>query len=68
MKENCVNALIEKLRNEPVLVTGFVTALLGLLVAFGFELSDEQVGAILALVGSVLAIVARKKVTPNRKL
>lgn len=60
--------LIEKLRNEPVLVTGFVTAVIGLLVAFGLELSDEQVGAILALVGSVLAIVARKRVTPNRKL
>lgn len=60
--------LIEKLRNEPVLVTGFVTAVLGLLVAFGLELSDEQIGAILAVVGAALAIVARQKVTPNRKL
>lgn len=63
-----MKAIIEKLRNEPVLMSGFVTALLGVFVAFGMELSDEQVGALLALVGSALAIVARGKVTPTRNL
>jgi hypothetical protein len=60
--------MLERLRNNPVLVSGFVTALLGLLMAFGLNLSDVQLGAIMAFVGSVLAIVARGKVTPNRKL
>lgn len=63
-----LNSLIERLRDEPVLVTALVTAVLGLLVAFGLELTDEQVGSILAVVGALLAIVARRKVTPNRKL
>lgn len=63
-----MNALLEKVRNEPVLVVTLVTACLALLVSFGVTLSEAQTGAVVALVIAVLGFVARSKVTPNRKL
>jgi len=63
-----MNALIERVRNEPVLVTALVSAVLGLLVAFGLDLSNEQTGSLMALTGTLLAFVARGKGTPNRNL
>lgn len=62
-----MNALIEKVRNEPVLVTAFIAAVIALVTAFGLDLSNEQVAAINALVVAALAFVARAKVTPLRK-
>ena len=59
-----MEAIIERLRDEPVLVTTFVGALLGLLVVFGVPISDEQKTAIIVLITAVLAIFARSKVTP----
>lgn len=56
--------MIDKIRNEPVLVTAFVTNVIALAVAFGFSLSDEQTAAIVAVVNSCLAFVARKQVSP----
>lgn len=60
------------MQNEPVVtvaaVTAVVAAIIGLLVAFGVDLSDDQQKAILALVavaGPVVAgLVTRSKVTP----
>lgn len=63
-----MDAFIERVRNEPVLVTGFVQAILGLLLAFGLDLSKEQVGSIMVLTAALLAFVARGKVTPTRNL
>lgn len=63
-----MNALIEKLRNEPVLVTGLVAAAMTLLVSFGVDLSDTQMSAIAGLVVAVMAIIGRQAVTPNSKL
>lgn len=57
-------SIIEKIRNEPVLVVALVTAIIGLAVAFGVDVSDEAKAAIVTFVGAVLAIVARGKVTP----
>jgi len=59
-----MDALIERVRNEPVLVTGFVQAVLGLLLAFGLDLSNEQTASIMVATAAVLAFVARRKVTP----
>lgn len=56
--------MVEKIRNEPALVAGFLQALLALLLAFGVPLSDAQVGSILALSAAALAFVVRRKVTP----
>lgn len=57
--------LVATVRREPALVAGVVQALLALLLAFGVPLTDEQVGAVLALSAAVLAFVVRRKVTPT---
>ena len=56
--------MIERIRNEPVLVTGAVQALLGLLLAFGLDLTNEQTASIMVATAALLAFVARSKVTP----
>lgn len=49
-------------KNEPVvvggLVTGLVTAVLALIIAFGVDLSQEQQVAILGVVTALIALVA----------
>lgn len=57
----------ELLRTEPALVAGAIQALLALVIAFGVPLSDEQVGAILAVTAAVLALAVRASVTPTRQ-
>lgn len=56
------------IKNEPVLISGLVQAVLGLLLAFGVSLSDEQVGSIMAATAVILAILARLFVTPTNKM
>ena len=58
-------SILEHIKAEPALVAGAVQAVLALIVAFGVPLSDEQVGAILAVSAAVLALVVRQKVTPT---
>jgi uncharacterized membrane protein len=57
------------MRNEPVLtaVTGLVVAGLVLLVAFGVDVTDAQVAAIVGFVAAVYAVagIVRQKVTPT---
>lgn len=60
-----INDLFE---NEPVAVQAVVTAAIALVTAFGFHLSGEQIGAIMAFVAAVLALFTRRKVTPTAKL
>lgn len=55
------------IKNEPVLIQGLVQAILALFLAFGLNLSDEQVASIMAVTAVVLAIVARMFVTPVAK-
>ncbi len=59
-----MEAIIARLRDEPVLVTTFVGALISLLVVFGVPISDDQKTAIIVLLTAGLAIFARSKVTP----
>lgn len=61
-----MSSILESIKGEPALVAGFLQALLGLLLAFGVPLTDEQVGAILALSAAVLAFAVRSRVTPTR--
>jgi uncharacterized membrane protein len=59
-------------KNEPAVLIGMVTAIIvagiGLLTAFGINVSQEQAGAITGLVGALMALVlsfiTRSKVTP----
>ena len=60
-----MNSIIDRIRTEPVLVTGFLQTVLGLLLAFGVNLSPEQTGAVLAVTAAALAFIARKQVTPT---
>lgn len=56
--------MLDKIRNEPVLVTTLAGALIVLAVQLGAPISDELANAITAVVVAVLAFVARSKVTP----
>ena len=55
-------------KNEPVLIQSLVQAVLGLFLAFGINLSNEQTGSIMAVVAVILAIIARMFVTPTNKV
>ena len=57
--------MIDRIRREPVLATALVQAVLTLVVAFGLDLSPEQIGAVLAVTAAVLGLVARSQVTPT---
>ena len=52
------------LQREPALIIGAIQAVLALVIAFGLDLSPEQVGAILAASSAVLALVTRANVSP----
>jgi hypothetical protein len=52
---------------EPALFVAVVQALLALLLAFGVQLTVEQVGTIMAFTTAVLAWVVRSQVTPTGK-
>lgn len=56
--------MLDRIKSEPAIVGGLVQAVLGLLLAFGVNLSNEQTGAILAVTAAVLALVVRSKVQP----
>lgn len=57
---------------QPVLVIGFVAALLALLVAFGVKVSDTQTKTILAFIEAIFplaaALLAKAFVVPVAKL
>ena len=49
---------------EPALFLGVAQAVLALILVFGVELTQEQVGGILAVTAAVLALITRSQVTP----
>ena len=53
------------IRSEPALILGLVQAVIALVLAFGVDLSEEQIGSVMALTAVILAIVTRMLVTPN---
>lgn len=59
-----MTSILDRIRREPALVTGAVSALIALGVAFGLNLTGEQTGAIMAVTTAVLAFVTRSQVTP----
>jgi hypothetical protein len=52
---------------EPALIIGLVEAVLALVLAFGLNLSPEQIGGIMAVTTALLAVVVRQVVTPVNK-
>lgn len=55
---------MDRIKNEPVLTVALVEAIVALVVAFGVDLSGEQIGAIMAVTSAALGWVARQRVTP----
>lgn len=60
-----MSTILDRIRREPALISGLVSAVIALAVSFGADLSSEQVGAVMAVVAAVLAIVVRQQVTPH---
>lgn len=59
-----MSVIFDRIRREPALVTGLVSAVVALVTSFGLHLTDEQVGAITAVTIAIMAIVTRSQVTP----
>ena len=57
----------QRIKREPALVAGVISAVIALAVSFGADLSSEQVGAIMAVVAAVTALFTRQQVTPVAK-
>ena len=53
------------MKTEPAVLVGIASAVISVAVSFGLHLSTEQVGAIMALVSAVAALVVRAHVTPS---
>lgn len=53
------------IKTEVPLILGALQAILALVIAFGVELTEEQIGTILAASAAILAIVARSQVSPK---
>lgn len=53
---------------EPAAILAVIQTVLALVIAFGTDLSVEQVGAILAVSAAVLGLITRSVVTPTAKV
>lgn len=60
--------MIDRIRSEPALVYGAVQAILGLVLAFGLDLSNEQTASIMVVTAAILAFIVRASVVPTVKL
>lgn len=60
------------LANEPVMISTFVGAVFGVLIAFNVPVTEQQQSTVIALVVSIGALlgafIARSQVTPTSKL
>ena len=64
--------MFERIKNEPALLTGLITAVIALAVSFGAPISDDQKAAVVGVAVAIVALlggaVTRQSVTPNRVL
>lgn len=58
--------MVERIKNEPVLLYAFIISVINLSLAFGLKLTPEQLAAIETVVVAGLAIVFRNFTTPVR--
>lgn len=56
-----------RINEEPALAAGLVQAVLATAVAFGLNLTDEQVAVLLGLSAAILAFAVRRRVSPVAK-
>jgi hypothetical protein len=57
--------MLEKIQKNPVLLTSALRSLIAAAGAFGFELTGEQMFALMAALEAILALFTREAVTPN---
>ena len=51
--------MLDRIRNEPAVIAGLVQAVLGLVLAFGVPVTDEQVGVAVQTVWPMLVAAWR---------
>jgi hypothetical protein len=61
-------AIWDRIKSEPVAIQALIQVTLGLVLAFGVKLTTEQIAAIMAFVGALLAVITRQLVTPMSKI
>ncbi len=66
--QTCIDAIITRIKEEPVAVMAVIEAILAVVVVFGISLTTAQATAILGLAGAILTLIARHQVTPTRKV
>lgn len=59
--------ILNLIKNEPAAILAMIQAIIALLIAFGMDVSQAQIAAILG-VFTALQLVVRSLVTPNNKL
>ena len=59
-----MSTIIDRVRREPVLISQGVAVVIGLLVAFGINLTEAQTAAVLAAAAFLGALVGRSQVKP----
>ena len=59
-----MDAIVDRIKNEPVLTLALIQAGIAMAVGFGLAWSGEQVALVVAFTAAVLGWVARSKVTP----
>jgi len=62
-----MSGVVERIKNEPVLVRSLVTLVVAAAAVFGFEVDADQLFAILVVLGLVTVPLTRRAVTPVRK-
>jgi hypothetical protein len=63
-----LNAIIDFVRGEPVLVAQLIPLIVAAGAVFGLKLSPENVGEAVAIAEAVAVILARHNVTPTSSL
>ena len=59
-----MNAIIDRIKNEPVLTLALVQAGVAMAVGFGLAWTGEQVALVTAFSAAVLGWIARSRVSP----
>ncbi len=62
--DKIASGIVSLWENEPVAVTGLVTAILDAAIAFNAPIDEGQKTAIIAVVSGIGILIARKQVTP----
>ena len=59
-----LEAIWDRITNEPVMTLAVVQAGIALAVSFGLGWTAEQVGVVVAFSAAILGFIARRQVTP----